>query len=122
MIHFWLLSPAATHRHCRPYPILAKQVSGMRVDGVHVDGACRSLGLKKGMNHRPPLNLSIQSQSIQSFNHVTDLQFLKASYPTFTLFFELSITTSRYGQPSKTFLPIEVTLPGMLMLVKLLQK
>ena len=25
------MSPAVTHRHCRPYPILAKQVSGMRV-------------------------------------------------------------------------------------------
>ena len=28
MIHFWLLSPAATHRHCRPYPILAKASVG----------------------------------------------------------------------------------------------
>lgn len=42
MIQFWLMSPAATHRHCRPYPILAKQVSVM-----HVDGACRSLGQTK---------------------------------------------------------------------------
>ena len=33
--------------------------------------------------------------SIRTFNHLTDLQFLKASYPTFTLFFELSITISR---------------------------
>gem|GEM_PF-1166096 len=44
MILFWLMSSAATHRHCRPYPILAKQVSGMRVDG-----ACQiPMSTKKG--------------------------------------------------------------------------
>ena len=59
MILFWLMSPAATYRHCRPYPILAKQVSGMRVresvSGKHQRCVSESCSTKKGMNHRPPL-------------------------------------------------------------------
>lgn len=55
MIRFWLLSPAATHRHCRPYPILAKASVGeaLRVDGVHVDGTCRSLAQQKRQTLKP---------------------------------------------------------------------
>lgn len=72
MIHFWLLSPAATHRHCRPYPILAKQVSGMRVDGELRRCVSESCSNKKRQTLKPAFIMYLLSD---------DYIFLKATQP-----------------------------------------